>query len=323
MGADLPGRRIVRTVAVVGCGLIGRAWAVAFARGGFEVRLWDPDGAAVTAALAFARETLAELARFGLVEDPAEAAARLRPAATPEEVLAGAAYVQESAPEREEVKRELFRRLDALAAPETVLASSSSSLPASVFAADLPGRGRCLVAHPVNPPCLVPVVELVPAPFTTPAALARAEEVMVRAGQVPVRLRREIRGFVLNRLQAALLGEAFALVREGVVSVEDLDRTVRDGLGLRWAFMGPFETIDLNAPGGVRDYATRYGAMLAELQRPRARPEPWEEPLVAEVERQRRARLPAARLAERARWRDRRLMALLAHRREADRRFGR
>ncbi len=313
----------MRTVAVVGCGLVGRAWAVSFARGGFEVRLWDPAPGVAEEAARWAREMLFELAHFALVEDAAEAAAGLRPVAALEEAVAAADHVQESAPEREEVKRALFQRLDALAPAAAVLASSSSGIPASSFAAHLPGRARCLVAHPVNPPCLVPVVELVPAPFTAEATVARAEEVMLRAGQVPVRVRREIPGFVLNRLQAALLGEAFELVREGYVSVEDLDRTVRDGLGLRWAFMGPFETIDLNAPGGVRDYVARYGTLLAALQRPRCTPRPWDEPLVGRIEGERRQRLPAEALPARRRWRDRRLMALLAHRYEAERRFGR
>lgn len=309
----------MRRIAVVGCGLIGRAWAVSFARGGFEVALWDPRGEAVEAALVYARDMLPELARHGLAPaDPEAALARIRPAANLAEALAGADYVQENGPEREETKRAIFAELDRLAGPEAVLASSSSTIPASIFAGDLAGRARCLVAHPVNPPCLVPVVELVPAPFTAPEAMARAEEVMNRCGQAPVRLAREIRGFVLNRLQAALLAEAFELVREGVVTVEDLDRTVRDGLGLRWAFMGPFETIDLNAPGGVRAYFARYGAALRALLR--WRPPPWDEPLVAEIERQRRRRLPEERLAERARWRDRRLVELLAHLREAERR---
>lgn len=311
----------MRRIAVVGCGLIGRAWAVSFARGGFEVALWDPRPQAVEEALAFAREMLPELARHGLAPaDPEAALARIRPAPDLERALEGADYVQENGPEREEAKREIFRELDRLAAPEAVLASSSSTIPASVFAADLPGRARCLVAHPVNPPCLVPVVELVPAPFTSAEAMARAEEIVTRCGQVPVRLAREIRGFVLNRLQAALLAEAFELVREGIVSVEDLDRTVKDGLGLRWAFMGPFETIDLNAPGGVRDYFARYGEALRALLR--WQPAPWDEALVAEIERQRRRRLPAERLAERARWRDRRLVALLAHKKEVERRHG-
>src|SRR5690606_19450990 len=128
-----------------------------------------------------------------------------------------------------------------------------------------PGRGRCLVAHPVNPPYLIPVVELCAAEWTSSDTMARTRELMLDIGQKPVSVYGEPRGFVLNRLQGALLREAFRLVEKGNVSVEDLDTTIKDGLGLRWSFMGPFETIDLNAPGGVQDYCDRYGEMYRAM----------------------------------------------------------
>src|SRR5690606_10729784 len=135
-----------------------------------------------------------------------------------------------------------------LSDPATVLASSTSSIPASAFTEDLPGRHRCLVAHPVNPPYLIPVVELCGAPSTDAKVVEQARALMDEVKQKPVTVHKELEGFVLNRLQGALLREAFRLVQSGCVSVEDLDATVKDGLGLRWSFMGPFETIDLNAP---------------------------------------------------------------------------
>jgi 3-hydroxyacyl-CoA dehydrogenase len=129
---------------------------------------------------------------------------------------------------------------------------------------------------------------------------------------VPVLLKKEVQGFLVNRLQAALLLEAWRLIKEGCCTVEDLDKCVRDGLGLRWSFMGPFETIDLNAPGGVADYARRYGPpMYAALKDTRY--EPWDEALIAAVDAERRALLPPDRHQERQTWRDRRLMALAAH----------
>jgi 3-hydroxyacyl-CoA dehydrogenase len=141
----------------------------------------------------------------------------------------------------------------------------------------------------------------------------RTLALMTALGQEPVRVNREIQGFVLNRLQGALLNEAFKLVEDGVIGVEDLDKTVRDGLGLRWAFMGPFETIDLNAPGGVADYIRRYNAMYQEMARSQAEPRPWTEKVTAKVESQRRVVLSEDRLQARQEWRDRRLMALSAH----------
>lgn len=313
----------METVAVVGAGLIGRAWAVAFARGGFRVRLQDSDPAQLEAARRFVGEAATELAAADLLDEAPEAlAARVEPVAELEAAVAGVAMVQENVPERLEAKREVFRQLDRLAPPDAVLASSSSAIPASRFSEDLRSRARCLVAHPVNPPHLVPLVELVPAPWTAPEAVARTRQIMRACGMVPVDVRREIDGFVLNRLQGALLREAFTLVAEGYIGVEDCDRVVRDGLGLRWAFMGPFETIDLNAPGGVRDYVARYGPAYGRMWERAPPPAPWDEALVARIEEERRAVLPQEQLGERARWRDRRLVALLAHRRRAGREIG-
>jgi L-gulonate 3-dehydrogenase len=306
-------------VAVVGAGLIGRAWAIVFARAGCSVALWDKLPGVADAAMEQIRARLEDLRAAGLVDEaPAAIAARVEPAATLEACLAGAVHVQEQGPERVEVKRELFAELDALSPRNALLASSTSGIPASAFTEDLPGRDRCLVAHPVNPPYLVPLVELVGAPWTSPDAVARTRALMHRVGQVPVVAMKETRGFVLNRMQAALVAEAFRMVRDGVMSAEDVDACVRDGLGLRWSFMGPFETIDLNAPGGVSDYAARFGPLLGAITAEQA-PYDFDSVTVAKVDGERRAVLPLSSIEERSAWRDRRLMALLAHRRGQER----
>jgi L-gulonate 3-dehydrogenase len=177
------------------------------------------------------------------------------------------------------------------------------------------GRARCLVAHPVNPPSLVPLVELCGAPWTTQDTLARARALYEEAGQKPVIVNREIPGFLLNRLQGALLDQALRLYADGYASAADLDTVMRDGLGLRWSFMGPFETIDLNAPGGVQDYAARYGAMYQSFDKDHV-PFDWSPESIAKLDAERRAVLPRNQIESRSRWRDRRLMALLAHRRQ-------
>src|SRR5690606_23559180 len=128
-----------------------------------------------------------------------------------------------------------------------------------------------------------------------------------------VEVRRELPGFILNRLQGALLNEAWALYAEGYASLEDIDATVSRGLGLRWAFMGPFETIDLNAPGGIAAYARRLGPLYHEIAMSRTEPAAWSEPLIEAAAAERRAALPLDRLGERSRWRDSRLMALVKH----------
>jgi 3-hydroxyacyl-CoA dehydrogenase len=302
-------------IAIVGAGLIGGAWAMVFARAGHPVRIWDPVGGAAERTMAVVAARLADLHDAGLIaETPATVAARIAIAPSLEDCLAGATHVQENGPERVEVKRETFARLDALAGPEVVLASSTSGIPASAFTEGLAGRARCLVAHPVNPPYLVPLVELVGAPWTDAAAVARTRALMERVGQVPVTALKETRGFVLNRLQAALVAEAFRLVRDGVMSVEDVDACVKDGLGLRWSFMGPFETIDLNAPGGVADYAARFGPLMGGITEEQT-PFLYDAGTVTQVDAARRAHLARAAIGERSAWRDRRLMALAVHKR--------
>jgi 3-hydroxyacyl-CoA dehydrogenase len=302
-------------IAIIGAGLIGRAWAMVFARAGHPVSLYDADPNALAANLAAIDASLADLARAGLIDEPPAAVReRITAAATLEEALGDAAYVQENIRETLEAKREIFAAMDRMAGPDCVLASSTSTIPASAFTTGLAGRARCLVVHPVNPPHLVPLVELSPAPWTSPETVERARTLQTAVGQVPILVRKEIQGFILNRLQAALLNEALALYADGYASAEDIDKTVRDGLGLRWSFMGPFETIDLNAPGGVADYAARYGRVIQE-QVATQRPREWAPEVIGRLEAERRETLAAADLAGRERWRDRRLMALVAHKR--------
>ncbi|AMJ62602.1 3-hydroxyacyl-CoA dehydrogenase [Bosea sp. PAMC 26642] len=304
-------------IAIVGSGLIGRAWATVFASHGFEVALYDAVASAAEAARAHIGVNLEELAGHGLVADPKGSLARIRVAADLADVLAGADLVQENGPETVPAKQALFAEMDALAAPMTILASSTSFIMASVFSEGLAGRARCLVGHPVNPPHLVPIVELAPAPWTDPAVVERAKAIYEQAGQVPITLRKEKPGFVLNRLQAVLLAEAFRLVGEGVASAEDVDKTIRDGLGLRWSFMGPFETIELNAPDGIPDYCARYGASLTRMVAGSAGGDPFGAETVATV----MSEWPGAQSVERVKrlsdWRDTRLASLQAHKRAA------
>ena len=304
---------MTKTVAVIGAGLIGRAWAMVFARAGWSVRLYDNSEAQLRAAREFIADSLAEQATYGLAPDPAAALARIEYASDLAASVAGVDWVQENLPEVVELKREVFAALDAHAPPDSVLASSTSAIPASRFTEALAGRARCLVAHPVNPPHLVPIVELCGSPWTAATTIARAKAVYIDVGQVPIVVRRELDGFILNRLQGALLSEAMRLVGEGYVSPEDLDKTVRDGLGLRWAFIGPFATIELNAPGGVVDYSARYSAFYRRIAADPAPPAVWEAANAAIVGEALGPARPPAELEARTRWRDRRLMALVAH----------
>lgn len=304
-------------IAIIGAGLIGRAWAMVFARAGHEVALYDADGKALKVNLAVIRGALKDLRAAGMVKEaPERIFRRIRAASSLKDALAGAEYAQENVSETLVAKKKIFAAMDQLAGPGTILASSTSTIPASAFTAGLKGRARCLVAHPVNPPHLVPLVELCPAPWTSRRVLARARALHESVGQVPITVKKEIQGFILNRLQASVLNEALSLYADGYASSADIDKTVRDGLGLRWSFMGPFETIDLNAPGGVADYAARYGQVMYEQVCSQA-PRRWKKDVIARLARERRSVLPASDLAQRQAWRDRRLMALAAHKREA------
>ena len=302
-----------KTVAVIGAGLIGRAWAMVFARAGWRARLHDRDPAQLDRARDFIEASLVEQAGYGLVADPAAASARIETVPALPDALSGVEWVQENLPEVLDVKREVFGELDRHAPKDAVLASSTSAIPASQFTETLPGRARCLVAHPVNPPHLVPVVELCGAPWTALEVIERARRVYAGLGQVPVVVRREIDGFILNRLQGALLSEAMRLVGEGYVSPQDLDKTIRDGLGLRWSFLGPLATIELNAPGGIPDYCERYGGFYRRLAAAPPAPSVWDAEVAKRVGNALGAPPGAEVLDARTRWRDRRLMALAQH----------
>ena len=303
-----------RPVAVIGAGLVGVGWAIVFAKAGLEVRIYDADRGATERALALIPAQLKELQSFGLVDDPVSIAAHLKPAYRLADAIDGAGYAQESVLEQVDLKRRLMQELEEIAGPDLVIGSSSSGIPASAFTQGLKIASRVLIVHPVNPPYLVPVVELVPSPETSLATVDFVDALMRGLHRSVVHLRKEIPGFVLNRLQAALLREAWALVEDGVASCEDIDKTVRDGLGWRWSFMGPFETIDLNAPGGVADYANRFGTLWHEIVKSRTHEEPWQPELIRKVEDERRSMLSMDDLATRRAWRDRRLMALAASR---------
>jgi L-gulonate 3-dehydrogenase len=317
-----PGQRTrqgrMSKVAVVGCGVVGASWALVFSRAGFDVSLYDASPAAQNNAVAFVRSALMDLKAQGLAgDDPLERVmARLATTTGLDEALAGADYVQESAPERLEIKRELYKKLDTLAAPDVTIGSSTSGLPASSFTEGLANAQRCLVVHPINPPHLIPLVEIVPAPWTAPEAVEKAARIMREVGQSPIRLTREINGFVVNRLQSAMLAEAFRLVEDGICDAGDVDKAVADGLGLRWFFMGPFETIDLNAQKGIAEYCKNLGPMYYGLAKEQADPRDWSSALVKKIEDHRRLVTPADRLPERRSWRDRCLAALVRAKRQ-------
>lgn len=300
-------------VAILGAGLIGRSWAMVFARGGHHVALWDQGSAQVAKALDHVAITLPEMEEAGLIANAKDIQQRISGATSLAEAVAGAEFIQENIVERAEPKQALFRDVEALAAADAIISSSTSAIMPSIIFGPLTTRERCLVSHPLNPPHLAPIVELCGADFTSPETIARARAIMDGCGMVPVVVKREIEGFILNRLQLAVLNEAFRLIAEDYVSAEDLDKTIKDGLALRWSFMGPIETIDLNAPRGVADYLERYGPTIRRVGESQAAAAPWPDSIGIKLDEERRRTVARERLGDATRWRDRRMMALAAH----------
>ena len=231
----------MRTVAVVGTGVIGASWTALFLSHGLDVVATDPaPGAEERLRAEVAATGLAARGRLSFVGDVAEA-------------VAGADFVQENGPERIEVKHDVFAVMDAAARPDVVLASSSSGLlPSAIAAACSAHPERVLVGHPFNPPHVLPLVEVVPGQHTGEAAVEAAIAFYTALGKKPIRLRHELPGHVANRLQAALWREAYSLVDRGVATVADIDTAIANGPGLRWALLGPFAVQHLSGgPGGI------------------------------------------------------------------------
>ncbi|XP_039329237.1 lambda-crystallin homolog isoform X1 [Saimiri boliviensis] len=247
-------------VVIVGSGLIGRSWAMLFASGGFEVKLCDIEQQQIRNALENIRKEMESLEQAGSLKGPLSAEEQLSLISgcpSIQEAAEGAVHIQECVPEDLELKKKIFAQLDSIVDDRVTLSSSTSCLMPSKLFAGLAHVKQCIVAHPVNPPYYVPLVELVPHPETAPTTVDRTYALMKKIGQCPVRVQKEVDGFVLNRLQYAIISEAWRMVEEGIVSPSDLDLVMSEGLGMRYAFIGPLETMHLNAEG-MLSYCDRY-----------------------------------------------------------------
>ena len=254
-------------VALIGCGLIGQSWAISFLSAGFDVSLFDPVDGVTVQAKENIKAKLTDLQNHGLLENKniSDYLDKIHLARDISQAVGGSIYVQESGPEDLDIKKELTKNIDAATSDDIPIASSTSGIPTSLYASDVQGKYRCLVSHPINPPHLIPAVEIVPAPFTSEAITQNVKEIIISIDKEPLELKKEIPGFVVNRLQGALLSEAFNLVKDGISTAEDIDKAISQGLGLRWSFMGPFQTIHLNAPEGIAGYVERYEKMYKEM----------------------------------------------------------
>lgn len=296
-------------VGVVGTGVIGASWATLFLAHGCEVIATDPAPDAEGKLRDIVQRQWSAAERLGIVEGASPA--RLRFTATLEEAASAADFIQESGPERLDIKLDLYRRLDGAASPRTIIASSSSGLLISEIQAACGHPERILLGHPFNPPHLIPLVEIVAGQQTEAWAVDAAMAFYRELGKRPILLKKEVPGHVANRLQAALWREAFALVRDGVATVEDIDTAIAHGPGLRWALLGPFLNLHLSGgAGGLQHALDHLGAPIESWWRDAgsvAIDEPLKDTLVAGAN----AMLTERPLAETVRERDDVLLTLL------------
>ena len=255
-------------IGIVGTGLIGSGWAAFYASKGFAVSLFDVDSSARQAGRERTLAYLAFLRDHALldVEGHDRAVAQVAVTDGLSEAVEDARLIQESVSERYDVKKDIFRQIDRAADPEAILASSSSGLLISELQTVMKRPERSLIAHPFNPPHLIPLVELVPGKRTAPTVLAEAKTLFESLGKVPVVLNQEIPGHVANRLQAAVWREAIDLVLKGVASVADVDKALAAGPGIRWALFGPHMIFHLaGGPGGMKHFIDHVGISFDKL----------------------------------------------------------
>lgn len=306
-------------IAIVGSGLIGQFWAMIFASGGYQVSIYDIDAQQVSRALALIREKMQRYEQQGCLKGTTSASqqAELITGHTDlAECLEGACYLQECVPESVELKTKVFQQLDSMLTDTMVAASSSSCLGPSQFAGGMKHKDRVVVAHPVNPPYFLPLVEIVPGPWTSPDVLAKTRTIMEKVGQSPVTLKKEVPGFALNRIQYAVINECWSMLKEGILSPEDIETVMKDGLGPRYAFIGPLETMHLNADGIV-DYCHRYADGAYRVgQTMAAPPVQYDIPTAEKVLQAFQSNIPKEQIPDRRHWRDDQLAALAKLKRE-------
>ena len=252
----------IERAACIGGGVIGGGWAARLALNGIDVAIFDPDPDAERKAGDMLEN--AERAFARLFGDDRPAPGTLRFAGSIADAVDGAGFIQESVPERLDLKREVLAGIDAAAAAGIVIASSTSGLLPSDMQRGLTHPGRLLVGHPFNPVYLLPLVEIVAGRDTDPAAVERAADIYTSLGMKPIVVRKEIDAFIGDRLQEALWREALWLVHDGVATVEEIDDVIRTSFGLRWAQMGVFQTYRLaGGEAGMRHFLEQFGPCLA------------------------------------------------------------
>lgn len=303
---------VIRTVAVIGAGVIGAGWAAAFLGSGRAVQLHDPDGSAGERTWAHVRHAWPQMVALGHAHADDNWEARLSFHATVEAAVQGADFVQENTPERLDLKQSLFAQLDALVGADVLIASSTSSFPISELSVKCINAARCVLGHPFNPVHLMPLVEVGGGEHTSDAAIDTALDFYRALGKVPIRLRQEIFGHIANRLTSAMFREAVSLVANGVASVEDIDNAVRFGPALKWAIQGQFATFHTSGgTGGLADFLPKFAPGIIRRWQTMTEPDLADPALQAMLVEQMRAAAGGREIGAIVEKQDRYLMELL------------
>jgi carnitine 3-dehydrogenase len=306
----LRGSGQIKRVAVVGAGLIGRGWAAAFLARGLEVVVHDPAPDAALAVRAHVAAAWPDLVELGLAK--AKEMPRLLFEPTLEAAVEAADFVQENGPERPDLKRNLFTRIDAAAAPDVVIASSTSGLPISELQANCTHPERCVLGHPFNPVHLMPLVEIGGGRRTDLRAIEAALSLYLSMGKEPVRVNREVGGHIANRLTSAMFREAVSLVEQGYATVEDVDRAIRFGPALKWAIQGQFTTFHTSGgEGGLAGFLKHFAAGISSRWATMETPDLSDPVLQARLVEQMAAATDGRAVSEIAEQQDRQLLELL------------
>ncbi|KAH7638294.1 lambda-crystallin homolog [Dermatophagoides farinae] len=307
-------------IGIVGSGLIGRSWTMIFIAHGFDVHLYDIKEEQVNEAIKGINEKIRKLEQDKCLRGNLSASEQLshvHKARTIAECLDGAVHVQECVFEDLQLKRKVFHEIDQICSDNVVLCSSTSCfLPSKLFEG-LKHNGQMIVGHPVNPPYFVPLVEIVPSKWTNPAVIDRTRALLEKVGQKPVTLKKEIEGFIVNRIQYAILNECYRLIESDVISVQDVDKVMAHGLGMRYAFMGPWETAHLNA-NGMREYFDKYSKGIHDVSMTFGPVPQMGGPTADLIVKEMAQAIPIDRLDQRRKWRDERLVELATLKQKAN-----
>ena len=274
----------IENTAIIGAGAIGLGWAIVFARAGVNVSVFDSDPEQLKSFRPKVQKRVDQLAEIGILTSSAnEVLGRIKQSSSLSAACAEAGYIQECGPERIEIKGSIFSAIEAASDRSCIVASSSSAIRPSLMAEGMKGPDRFLVVHPANPPYLLPIAEVVPSPQTSSNSIEKSLEFLKYVGMQPVLVKGEPEGFVFNRLQGALLREAYCLVRDGVIAADEIDLIVTQALGRRWSIIGPFATSALNVKGRNRSHATRMADSYHRMGLERGQDDPWSDELVDQV----------------------------------------